>query len=136
MRRLPVNPPVPRRGGHALAGLAAILLVAGCAHRTLVTSDPPGALVHMGPRLLGPTPVEIVVWSVPFTRPTADLALSGYRTMSIDLAADRRPARRAWEFLTLRWKRAFARVPGSAHRVVLVPRHGPAGTWTEGDVPR
>ncbi len=90
-------------------------------------------MVQAGRRTLGPTPVEIVVWGVPFTHPTATVSLAGYRTLELDLGADRRPARRAWEFLTLRWGRAFARVPGSAHEAVLVPRHGPAGTWTEGD---
>ncbi|MBN1334937.1 MAG: PEGA domain-containing protein [Deltaproteobacteria bacterium] len=111
------------------------LLLVGCAHRTRIASEPSGAGVQVGRRVIGSTPVEIVVWSVPFTHPSATVTLAGYRPSVIDLRADRRPARRAWEFLTFRWKQAFAREPGQAHEVLLVPRHGPVGTWTEEDIP-
>jgi hypothetical protein len=84
---------------------------------------------------VGATPAEVVVWSVPFSRPTARLTLPGYRPAQIALRKDRHPLRRAWEFLTFRYKRAFALVPNAHHEVLLVPQHGPAGTWGAEDVP-
>lgn len=121
----------------SLAPLLALLVVAGvgCAHRVAVSSDPMGAQVRRGEKTLGSTPTEIVVWSVPFSRPELRLTMPGYRPMVVELHKDKKPVRRTWEFFTFRYKRAFAQVPNSQHQVIMVPVHGPAGTWTSEDVP-
>jgi hypothetical protein len=123
--------------GGLRSGLLALLLLAssGCAHRVAITSDPMGAQVRRGKRTLEPTPTEVVVWSVPFSRPEVELTMPGYRPMLVELRKDKKPARRAWEFLTFRYRRALALVPNSRHQVIMVPAHGPAGTWTSDDVP-
>ena len=78
---------------------------------------------------------EVVVWSIPFSRPELRLAMPGYRPVVVELRKDKRPVRRLLEFLTFRYKRAFALVPNSSHQVLMVPVHGPAGTWTPDDIP-
>ncbi len=121
----------PRRLGFALILLGSL----GCAHRVAVSSDPVGAQVHRGQRTLGPTPTELVIWSIPFSRPKLRLTMPGYRPMVVELRKDKKPLKRSWEFLTFRYKRAFAIVPNVHHQVILVPVHGPAGTWTSDDIP-
>lgn len=85
--------------------------------------------------VVGATPVEVVVWSVPFARPKARLSMPGYRPVQVGLRRDRKPLARLWDLLTFRWRRAFALVPAAHHEVLLVQDHGPAGTWTPEDVP-
>jgi len=115
--------------------LMAVALAPGCAHRVAIVSEPLGAQVRRDGELVGSTPSELVVWSMPFTRPTAKLTMPGYRPMEVALHKDRKPMRRFWEFLTLRWRKAFALSPTGLHEVLMVERHGPAGTWTPEDVP-
>jgi hypothetical protein len=119
----------------ALLLALAIAAGPGCAHRVLVGSDPMGAQVRRGDETIGATPTEIVIWSIPFSRPELWLTMPGYRPMVVQLHKDKKPARRFWEFVTFRYKRAFAQVPSAHHQVILVPVHGPAGTWTSEDVP-
>jgi hypothetical protein len=118
-------------------GLAALLLASGsgCAHRVAISSDPMGAQVRRGRHDLEPTPTEVLVWSIPFSRPRLELTMPGYRPMLVELRKDKKPMRRAWELLTFRYRRALALVPNGHHEVIMVPAHGPAGTWTSHDVP-
>jgi hypothetical protein len=107
----------------------------GCAHRVAVNSDPMGAQVRRGDELIGATPTELLIWSVPFSRPSLRLTMPGYRPVELQLRKDKKPVLRAWELATFRYRRAFALVPNAHHQVLLVPAHGPAGTWTSEDVP-
>lgn len=87
----------------------AALCVSGCAHRALITSDPPGAQVRIGREYVGVTPVEVRVSRVPWSDNTVRVSLPGRRWMEVDVN---------------RWKRK------SSHEVLLVRKHGRAGTWT------
>ena len=107
----------------------------GCAQRVLIQSEPMGAQVLDGMQRVGSTPYEIKVRSLPFHRPELRLHMPGYRTTTVELHRDRQPLKRVWEFLTLRWRRAFALVPNITHEVLLIEEHGPAGTWTPEGVP-
>lgn len=111
-----------------------MILASSCAHRITVVSEPVGADVVLRGRELGPTPVEVVLWTNPFVRPRATLSFPGYRRVRVDLSRNRRPLRRFRELLVLRWRRAFALVSVAEHEVLMVPNHGPAGTWTPEDV--
>ena len=111
------------------------LALSGCAHRVAINSDPMGAQVHRGRRTVGATPTEIVVVSIPFSRPKVRLTMPGYRPMVVQLRKDKKPVRRVWELLTFRPRRALALVPNTSHEVIMIEVHGPAGTWTPEDVP-
>ncbi len=115
--------------------LFSIAVAVGCAHRVAVSSDPLGAQVRQGEDTIGSTPTELLVWSIPFSRPELRLTMPGYRPTVVDLRKDKKPLLRLWELLTFRYKRAFAIVPNSAHQVLMVPVHGPAGTWSPEDIP-
>ena len=84
----------------------------GCGHRVLVSSDPPGAEVMVGRRSYGVTPVEVKISPLP------------WRTREIKVRA---PGRRTVTFKVPRWR--FR----SEHEVVLVRRHGRAGSWAPED---
>jgi len=90
----------------------ALLLSFGCGHRVLVSSDPPGAEVMVGRRSYGVTPVEVKISPLP------------WRTREIKVRA---PGRRTVTFKVPRWR--FR----SEHEVVLVRRHGRAGSWAPED---
>ncbi len=126
-----------RHGPALRCALAALVLasVVGCAHRVAISSDPLGAQVRKGKRTVGATPTEVVIWSIPFSRPKLRLTMPGYRPMVVELRRDKRPVRRFWELVTFRPRRALALVPNGIHQVIMVPVHGPAGTWTADDVP-
>ena len=111
-------------------GLLAFMLLSGCVQKISIVSDPVGAQVRVGRRDWGTTPVDVRVWSIPFRRPVARLSFPGYRGMEVDLGPDKQPMHRLWELLTFRWGRAVGRVPAGAHEVILIVKHGPAGSWT------
>lgn len=98
----------PSRG----ALLLALGLSAGCAHRVMVSSDPPGAEVMLGRRSYGVTPVEVKISWLPG------------RSREIKVRA---PGRRTVSFKVPRWRLR------SEHEVVLVRRHGRAGSWSPED---
>lgn len=91
----------------ALLGLASATL--GCTHRAVITSDPPGAQVRVGRQYVGVTPIEVSVSRVPWSENTVRVTLPNRRWMEVEVN---------------RWKRK------SSHEVLLVRKHGRAGTWT------
>jgi hypothetical protein len=114
----------------------ALLLLSGCAHTVEIRTEPSGAAVTLAHRgSVGLAPVQVKVWDIPLTRPVARIALGEYRTVNLDLRREIRPWARPRLLLMLRWRQAFARGPMAAHLVLLVPRHGPAGTWSAEEVP-
>ena len=113
----------------------AIASHSSCAYRLTVSSAPAAAVVEL-PRGRGSvvTPAEVVFRYVPFQRQTIRVTAQGHRPIEIDL---REREIRAWRYVTdvvFRPATLAGRSRGEV-RVVLVPEHGPAGTWTEADVP-
>lgn len=123
------------RSAIGLLLLASTLALMGCAHRVAINTDPMGAQVHRGRKSIGATPIEVVIVSIPFSRPKVRLTMPGYRTMVVELRKDKKPMRRFWELITLRPRRALALVPNASHEVLLVEVHGPSGTWEPEEVP-
>lgn len=88
------------------------LLLPACVHQVTILSDPAGAQVQLGRTAAGVTPTVVEVSPWPWES----------RVIKV-----RAPGRRTVEFKVPRWRRS------STHEVVLIRRHGPAGTWTPED---
>lgn len=129
------------RGVAWLVGLAVALggLAPGClVHRVRVESEPPGAVVRVNGKVRGSTPLEFrVVWTPPLVRSyPMQLTLPGYRPVVADAEGWLRPSPlrrdvRLWRYLlhpfrVRQWLGLEAR---SSFHYVLVPEHGPSGTW-------
>ena len=113
--------------------LASFLLV-GCAHTVRIESDPSGANIKHGRKLVGVTPADVTVKWVPFKPIPITLDAPGRRTMELDLAQDVGMWRFSWEVLTLQTGKLSGRVPRATHRALFIRHHGPMGTWSPEDV--
>lgn len=120
-----------------------LLLAQGCVHKVHVDSEPPGAQVKVNGVVRGATPVDFkVVWSPPFVRAyKMQLSLPGYRTVTSDAAGWLRPSPlrrevRLWRYLLhpFQLRKWLGIVPRSSFNYVMVPEHGPAGTWDAEDL--
>lgn len=110
-----------------------LCLSPGCTRKVLLLSSPPGAEVRYRGQTVGVTPVELKVPGIPGRR-TARLSANGYRTVEVNLGNDLRPRYFLGDLLwPPRWRRLVG-VEARSHEVILVPRHGRAGTWTPDDV--
>ncbi|MCA9569773.1 MAG: hypothetical protein KC656_18140 [Myxococcales bacterium] len=100
-----------------------IALLLGCTYTVHLASRPSPALVQLpdGRRITTPDDVKIR-WR-PFSKATATVTASGYRPLEIELRD-----------LRLRSGRAFSGQVGEL-TILLVPTHGPTGTWAAEDVP-
>ena len=78
----------------------------------MITSNPPGARVQVGGDFVGVTPYQVEISRMPWVSNKVRVSLQG---------------RRWTEFKLSRWKLK------SEHEVLLVRRHGRAGTWTPED---
>lgn len=107
-----------------------LALLAGCPNRFIIDSHPAGARVTVNGRNLGPAPVETTLAWWPWRPMRAELKLTGYRPVVINLQRDVGPFRLLGELLTGRFKRLVGRAARVRHEVVLVVDHGPVGTWT------
>lgn len=123
--------------------LLLLLLSQACVvHRVRVESEPPGAVVRLDGKVRGVTPVEFnTVWTPPFVKDyVLGLSLPGYRPVRTEGGWNHpSPLRREvrfWRYLLhpLSWMKIIGRAPRSKYTFVLVPEHGPAGTWTPEDV--
>jgi hypothetical protein len=93
--------------------LFGVLLLPGCASTLSAYSQPIGAIVELesGERLVTPTELSASVWPRP--RQTIEVHATGYRRLET----------RVPYFSRGQWM------------IVLVPEHGPVGTWDENDLP-
>ncbi|MCB9793121.1 MAG: PEGA domain-containing protein [Alphaproteobacteria bacterium] len=120
------------------------LALQGCiVHRVRVESEPPGAVVRVDGKVRGVTPVEFTVpWTPPLTKKyNVRVSLPGYRSAEAMreawyLPSPLRRQVRMWRYLLhpFRWGQILGRTPRTTVRYVLVPEHGPAGTWEPEDV--
>lgn len=119
-----------------LALLAMILwLVGGCAYRVRMSSIPSPAEVTLPTGETVTTPVEHTFRWVPFGRQIVEVRAPGYRVMVVDL---RRHEIRGFRYVLdpfLRPGVVYGQTPRANVGFVLVPLHGPAGTWAPEDAP-
>jgi hypothetical protein len=114
------------------------LVLAGCAWRVHVASIPVQAQIELPTEQRVVTPRDITFRYWPFGHQRILVSAKGYRTIEADLRIDEI---RSLRYLgtTLRGPRRYGdREDGGARgeiRYVLVPEHGPAGTWDAEDLP-
>ncbi len=106
--------------------LIAGLVGQGCAYRVALQSQPEPVLVELpdGSRV-STSDVAQLKWA-PFNHQRVRVTATGYRPLEIDLRARDIRLRRLLG-------RPFKRVKGEVE-FILVPTHGPSGTWSEADV--
>lgn len=105
-----------------------LALLLACMHPVELVTLPPGAEVRIGDRAVGVTPVVI---EVPLGRKgsTARVVAPGYRPMTVRLNQDLRPRVLLRDLARPgRWGALLGLRP-RRHELILVRRHGRAGTW-------
>jgi len=80
-------------------------------------------------KMVGVTPTEVSVQWAPFRHNEVQLKLPHRRAVVLDLQKDVGLLCLSWEVITFRWGRLSSKVPRTVHRMHLVRKHGPAGTW-------
>ncbi len=111
-----------------------LVLLGGCAYKVQLSSDPAAASVELpdGERLITPD-IAVLRWR-PFGRQEVRVSATGYRPVTIDLR-DREIRWSRYVTDTLFRPATLAGAPRGDVRFVLVPEHGPVGTWSEDAVP-
>ncbi len=113
--------------------LLVLLLGSGCAHRVVFKSEPVTATVYVDDELIGPTPVAVRRTLWPFRKVDVRIEAQGYRTIEVPLHKDARTLRPLGDLLLLKWRKMLGLKARRVHTLVLVPEHGPSGTWTPDD---
>lgn len=123
-----------RRGARAVALLLCALLASGCAYRVRLSSIPAPAEVQLPDGSVVVTPAEVQFRWVPFGRQVVRVHAPGYRLLVADLRKQEIRGHRYITDLVLR-PATLTGAPRGNVGFVLVPLHGPAGTWEPEDVP-
>ncbi len=124
------------RFGLVLAsGASGVSGASGCAYKVTLTSQPElTEIVLPGKGGTVITPVDVTLRYVPFGKLPIVASAPGYRPLELDL---RKSEVRLGRYITdTLWRPAtlFGRSRGVV-RLVLIPEHGPVGTWVEDEVP-
>ena len=108
--------------------VALVLLSSGCAYKVALKSTPSAVLIELPGGAVAPTPTTYIARWAPFNSVPIRATARGYRPLEVDL---RRTEVRFGRFLL----RGFRGRPRGEVELVLVPEHGPVGTWIEQDLP-
>ncbi len=110
-------------------------LLTGCAYKVALTTTPTTAVVKLpGEQGSVVTPAEVVFRYAPFHKQVITATADGYRPLEVDLRAHEIRASRYLTDTLYRPATLFGRPRGEI-RLILVPEHGPMGTWTIDDIP-
>mgnify|MGYP005677587869 CR=1 FL=1 len=110
-----------------------LLQTLACRHKVEIESAPYGADVYWKEESLGKTPMEYTFWWYPGRRIPITVQYFGYRTSILDVHRSISPLIIADDIIHIRILRLLGLTPRNVHSAVLVPEHGPAGTWTPED---
>jgi hypothetical protein len=106
----------------------------GCAYKVSLSSIPTTAAVQLpGDRGTVITPTDVVFRWVPFGHQVITATADGYRPLELDLRDHEILGRRYLTDTLFRPATLFGRPRGEV-KLLLVPEHGPVGTWTPDDV--
>ena len=95
----------------------------------MIDSDPPGATIRIGKKMVGVTPKEVTLKWAPFKRLPVHIKSPGRRWLTIYVHQDVGPLRLFWQALTLQIGKLTGKKPRAYHRALFVRQHGPSGTW-------
>ena len=107
-----------------------LLQTFGCRHKVDIESTPYGADVYWKEENLGKTPMDYTFWWYPGRRIPLSIQYFGYRSSVIDVHRSISPLIVADDIVHFRLLRLLGIRTRNTHGAVLVPEHGPAGTWT------
>ena len=110
------------------------MLLGGCAYRVALSSQPTPVQVMLPDGTTVVTPSEVVVRWRPYGHQRITASSTGMRPVTVDV---REREVRLWRFVgtTLAHPDTLWGRPRGEVHLVLIPEHGPAGTWAEDDVP-
>ena len=106
----------------------------GCAYKMKLASSPAGAEVTLpsGETVVTPTVVKLR-WA-PFGKQMVIARAAGFRPLEVDLRREEIRASHYFRDALFRPK-TWLGAPRGEVSLILVPEHGPVGTWTPEDVP-
>lgn len=106
-----------------------LLLAVGCAYKVELVSEPLGARVDLPDGTHVFTPEEVQLRVAPFKKQTITATAPGHRPLTVDV---RRREAKFIRYLTDALFRpgTFAGAPRGQLELMLVPTHGPVGTWS------
>ena len=110
-----------------------LLLSLSCRHTVSIESTPYGADVYWKETNIGQTPMEHTFWWYPGRRISVNIQYFGYRSSVLDVHRSISPLIIADDIVHFRLLRLLGQRNRNVHSAVLVPEHGPAGTWTPED---
>lgn len=93
-----------------------LLLLLGCLQPLHVSADPVGAVMKLPDGQSVALPADVSLTAPLFTKPEVRVSAPGYRTLVLQV---RRLRNGPWLSHS------------NAVHIVLVPEHGPSGTWTQ-----
>ena len=105
-----------------------LALLAGCAYRVALTSLPMPARVELPGGETVVTPAEVTLRWAPFGHQSVVVTAPGHRRLEVDLRRDEIRLGRLVATSVCRPRTLFG-APRGEVRFLLVPDHGPAGTW-------
>ena len=105
------------------------LLMTGCAYKVELSSAPAGARVALPDGTEVFTPEVVQLRMAPFNRQEITVTSPGYRPLTVDL---RKREMRFWRYVSDALFRpgTLTGAPRGHIELLLVPLHGPSGTWT------
>ncbi len=105
----------------------------GCRHQVEINSTPYGADVYWNGNNIGKTPFEHTFWWYPTRKLSVTVQYFGYRSSVLDVHRSISPLVIADDIIHFRWLKLVGTNSRTTFHAVMVPEHGPAGTWTPED---
>jgi hypothetical protein len=123
----------PTLGSRVLL-VAAGAILAGCPYKVTLTAQPATAEVTLPGGDQIALPADVKARYVPFGHQRIRATADGFRDLEVDLRAEEV---RLFSLVvgTLAHPSTLWGRPRGEVRLVLVPEHGPAGTWTPDEIP-
>lgn len=114
--------------------LLVLCTLGGCGYKVQLSSAPAPAEVRLPNGETVFTPAEVKFRYIPFERQKIVVSADGYRTVELDLRKDEIKAVRYISDALFHPGTFFGKPRGEV-RVVMVPAHGPSGTWGVEEIP-